>query len=161
MRCTTTASGQREPASPFYDPAQAARYDAVMRDCYQILDKTMGKLMAQMDDKTVLMLASDHGAVPNAYVCDIYRYLARYDLVVLDEHQKPDMTQSQVYLKDERGGLEIYVNLAGREATGIVPQSDYDAVCAKTLHALGSWHVLEEGELRNAVSLALLNVVAH
>ncbi|AHF77307.1 putative type I phosphodiesterase/nucleotide pyrophosphatase [Sodalis praecaptivus] len=148
--------GQCDPASPFFDPAQAARYDAVMRDCYQILDKTMGKLMAQMDDETVLMLASDHGAVPNAYMCDIYRYLAKHQLVVLDEQLKPDMARSQVYLKDERGGLEIFVNLAGREATGIVSPADYDAVCAKTLHALGSWHVLEQGQLRNAVSLALL-----
>ena len=148
--------GQCDPASPFYSPTQAAKYDDVMRQCYQVLDRTMAKLMQEMDDDTVLMLASDHGAVPNSYMCDIYRYLARHQLVVLNEQGQPDMSRSQVYLKDERGGLEIFVNLVGREATGIVSQQEYDAVCARTLLALGSWQVQENGVARNAVSLALL-----
>lgn len=148
--------GQCDPASPFYDPAQAARYDDVMRQCYQVLDRSIGKLMQEMDDETVLMLASDHGAVPNCYMCDIYRYLEKQRLVVLNEHGLPDMAQSQVYLKDERGGLEIFVNLAGREASGIVSKQDHEAVCARTLLALGNWQVEDNGVRRNAVSLALL-----
>ena len=152
--------GQCDPASPFYDAAQAELYDNVMRDCYQVLDRTMGKLMQEMDDDTVLMLASDHGAVPNAYMCDIYRYLAKHRLVTLDAQGLPDMSRSQVYLKDERGGLEIFVNLAGRETAGIVSAQEYDAVCARTLLALGSWQVEENGVARNAVSLALLKADA-
>ncbi|WP_414163040.1 alkaline phosphatase family protein [Superficieibacter sp. BNK-5] len=148
--------GQCDPASPFYDPAQAESYDDVMRQCYQVLDRSIGKLMQEMDDDTVLMLASDHGAVPNSYMCDIYRYLEKHQLVTLNEHGLPDMAQSQVYLKDERGGLEIFVNLAGREASGIVSEQDYDAVCARTLLALGNWQVDDKGVTRNAVSLALL-----
>lgn len=148
--------GQCDPASPLYNPARAETFDQVMRECYQVLDRSLGKLMAEMDDDTVLMLASDHGAVPNAYMCDIYRYLETHGLVVLKANGAPDMGRSQVYLKDERGGLEIFVNLAGREPSGIVAQSDFDAVCAKTLLALGSWSVLDKGAQRNAVSLALL-----
>lgn len=148
--------GQCDPASPFYDPQEAGRYDEVMRACYQVLDRTIGKLMAEMDDDTVLMLASDHGAVPNAYMCDIYRYLAKHELVTLDPHGLPDMARSLVYLKDERGGLEIFVNLAGREASGIVSPEEFDAICTRTLLALNSWQVEEKGVARNAVSLALL-----
>ncbi|MCB3584248.1 alkaline phosphatase family protein [Escherichia coli] len=148
--------GQCDPASPFYEPSQAEKYDDVMRQCYKVLDRTMARLMREMDDETVLMLASDHGAVPNSYMCDIYRYLARHQLVVLDEQGSPDMARSQVYLKDERGGLEIFVNLTGREKTGIVGQQEFDSVCARTLLALGNWQVEEDGVKRNAVSLALL-----
>lgn len=148
--------GQCDPASPFYDPTQVARYDDVMRQCYQVLDRSIGKLMQEMDDETVLMLASDHGAVPNSYMCDIYRYLEKHQLVVLNEDGLPDMAKSQLYLKDERGGLEIFVNLAGREASGIVSEQDYEAVCARTLLALGNWQVEDNGVMRNAVSLALL-----
>lgn len=147
--------GQCDPASPFFDAEQAEVYDDIMRRAYQVLDRTMGRLMASVDDETVLMLASDHGAVPNAYLCDIYRYLARHQLVTLDESGRPDMSHSQVYLKDERGGLEIFVNLKGREETGIVEPNAFDAVCARTLLALGNWHVTEGEEIRNAVSLAL------
>lgn len=148
--------GQCDPASPFYDVSWAETHDAVMRDCYKVLDRTIGKLMQEMDNETVLMLASDHGAVPNSYMCDIYRYLAKHQLVVLDQQGLPDMSRSQVYLKDERGGLEIFVNLKGRESTGIVSEQEFATVCARTLLALGNWQVNENGQPRNAVSLALL-----
>lgn len=148
--------GQCDPESPFYDAERAEAYDQVMRECYQVLDRSISKLMAEMDDDTVLVLASDHGAVPNAYMCDIYRYLEKYELVELDEHGQPDMQRSLVYLKAERGGLEIFVNLTGREPTGIVSSNGFAEVCAKTLLALGNWSVIDNGKTRNAVSVALL-----
>ncbi|PIJ52083.1 hypothetical protein BL250_01840 [Erwinia sp. OLTSP20] len=147
--------GQCDPQSPFYDAARAEQYEEVMRTCYQILDDTLGELMSSMDSETTLMMISDHGAVPNAYMCDIYRYLEKQGLCKLDSEGRVELAQSEVFLKDERGGLEIFVNLAGREKQGIVSEAQYDAVCAKVLHALGRWHVMEGNTLRNAVSMAL------
>jgi len=147
--------GQYDPRSPFYDAAQAPRYEAVIRECYKILDRSIGKIMASMDDNCTLLLASDHGAVPNEYMCDIHRYLAQYGLVTLDAQGQPRVAQSQVYLKDERGGLEIFVNREGREAGGIVPAARYDAVNEQVLKALGEWQVLHDGQPRKAVAWAL------
>ncbi|WP_158784604.1 alkaline phosphatase family protein [Pantoea sp. BAV 3049] len=148
--------GQVDPQSPFYEADKAQAYDDVMRECYKVLDKSIGKLLQEMDDETTLMLASDHGAVPNEYMCDINRYLQKHGLVTLTDRGDPIVEQSKVYLKDDRGGLEIFANLQGRETHGCVSAEEYDAVRAEVLLALGSWKVQHHGKPRNAVSLALL-----
>jgi len=147
--------GQYDPSSPFYDPEQAPRYEAVIRECYQLLDRSIGRILERVDSDTTLLLASDHGAVPNHFMCDVNRYLAKHGLVVLNEAGLPVVNQSQVWLKDERGGLEIYINLAGREPHGIVPQADYGRVQDKVLHLLRSWHIVHNGQTRHAVAWAL------
>lgn len=147
--------GQYDPESPFYSPAQAETYGDVMRECYKILDRTMGRIMEGMDGDTTLLLVSDHGAVPNAYMCDIYRYLEKAGLVELKADGAISLEKSKVYLKDERGGLEIYVNLAGREAYGVVSRQDYETVRSQVLQALNNWHIVENGRIRNAVAFAL------
>lgn len=147
--------GRYDPRSPFYDAEQAPRYEAVMRECYQILDRSMGKIIDEMDEDCTLLLASDHGATPNEYMCDINRYLAKQGLVALDARGEAKRAHSLVYLKDERGGLEIYVNLRGREPGGIVPPQDYEAVREAVLQALGEWQVEHKGLPKKAVAWAL------
>lgn len=147
--------GQYDPSSPFYDPQQAARYEAVLRECYKILDRSLERIINGMDDETTLILASDHGAVPNHFMCDIQRYLAKHGLVVLDNGGQIVRHQSQVYLKDERGGLEIYINVQGREPDGLVPQTDYARVQARLLHLLHNWHIEHNGQIHHAVAWAL------
>lgn len=147
--------GQYDPGSPFYDAEQAPRYEAVIRACYQVLDRSIGRILERVDSDTTLLLASDHGAVPNHFMCDVNRYLAKHGLVVLDAAGLPVVNQSQVWLKDERGGLEIYINLAGREPDGIVPQAEYGRVQDKLLHLLRNWSVTHNGNTRHAVAWAL------
>ncbi|MDI9221186.1 alkaline phosphatase family protein [Pantoea sp. EA-12] len=141
--------GQTDPDSPFFDAQQAEKYDAVMRRSYQILDTSIGRLLDETDDETLIMLASDHGAVPNSYMCDIYRYLQKHALAVLDEQGLPDMSHSPLYLKAERGGLEIFVN------HDVVSLTEMDDICARAIQALSSWQVHTADGVRNAVSVAL------
>lgn len=143
--------GNYDPCSPFYRAEQAEDYVGVMRRCYQVLDRSIGRIVNQMDDETTLLLASDHGDVPNEYLCDVHRYLAQHGLVTLDSSGKPLPAHSRVYLKDERGGLEIFVNLKGREQQGMVAAAEYDRVCDRVIQALGNWRVGE----RSAVAWAL------
>lgn len=147
--------GQYDPASPFFEADNAKAFGDVMRECYQVLDRTMGHIMKAMDDETTLLLVSDHGGVPNAYMCDIYRYLERYGLVRLDEKGNVIIEESKVFLKDERGGLEIYVNLLGREPQGFVAQEEYELVREEVLRALGNWRIKGDCQARNAISMAL------
>jgi len=51
--------------------------------------------------------------------------------------------------------VEIYINLAGREPDGIVPQADYGRVQDKLLHLLRNWSVTHNGNTRHAVAWAL------
>ena len=141
--------GQYDPASPFYDPQQAPRYEAVLRECYKVLDRSIGKIIDSMDEETTLLLASDHGAVPNHFMCDVNRYLAKQGLVTLDANGLPVRSQSQVYLKDERGGLEIFIN-----ADSVAPAA-YGAVQDQLLHLLRSWHIEHQGQKRYAVAWAV------
>lgn len=115
----------------------------------------MGRILEGMDKDTVLILASDHGGVPNAYMCDIYRYLERNGLVKLRSDGSVILAESKVFLKNERGGLEIYVNLQGREPQGTVSPEEFETIRENVLYLLGNWHVKEKGQIRNAVSMAL------
>ncbi|WP_437891849.1 alkaline phosphatase family protein [Phytobacter sp. V91] len=142
--------GQYDPSSPFYIAEQAPRYEAVLRECYRVLDRSIGRILASVDSETTLLLASDHGAVPNHFMCDVNRYLAKHGLVVLDASGQPQRDQSQVYLKDERGGLEIYINLHG-----VVPQADYARVQDQVLHLLRNWSIVHNGQTHHAVAWAL------
>jgi len=141
--------GQYDPASPFYDPQQAPRYEAVLRECYKVLDRSIGKIIDSMDEETTLLLASDHGAVPNHFMCDVNRYLAKQGLVTLDANGLPVRSQSLVYLKDERGGLEIFIN-----ADHVAPVA-YGALQDRLLHLLRNWHIEYRGQRRHAVAWAV------
>jgi predicted AlkP superfamily phosphohydrolase/phosphomutase len=89
------------------------------------------------------------------YMCDIYRYLEQAGLCARNDKGEIVWSRTRVYLKGDRGGLELFVNLQGREPHGIVPLAEYDQVQEKILHLLGSWHVMENENVRNAVGLAL------
>ncbi|WP_042143557.1 alkaline phosphatase family protein [Paucisalibacillus sp. EB02] len=146
-----TSLGQYDPASPFYSEKDSILYEENMWKSYILLDKTIGKIMKEKDDDTTLILASDHGDVPNTYFCDVYLRLEECGLCVLDEYGTPVLEKSKAYLKDERGGLEIYVNLQGREPNGIVALEDYEAVQQEVFRAITTWSY--EGKQVSALTL--------
>ncbi|RSL33610.1 hypothetical protein D7Z54_09880 [Salibacterium salarium] len=135
-----TCLGLVDPASPFYTPEKSSLYEKTIRKSYEILDKVVGDLLDYKDEDTLLVLASDHGDVPNAYLCDVYRRLEECNLAKLDENGKPIWNKTKAYLKNERGGLEIYVNLKGREKHGIVEPNKYETVQNAIFNALSTWY---------------------
>ncbi|RKR07467.1 type I phosphodiesterase/nucleotide pyrophosphatase [Kushneria sinocarnis] len=150
-----TCLAQCDPASPFYRPEQRERYLDVIRRAYRVLDEGVGRLLQQRRDDTLIVLASDHGDVPNRYLCDIYRRLATFDLCTLDDYGQPIRHQSRALLKDERGGLEIFVNLAGRDPEGVVAPADFDQVQTRILRALTSWYCVTPDGEQNVIAVAL------
>ncbi|GGB31934.1 hypothetical protein F3157_16290 [Virgibacillus dakarensis] len=150
-----TSLGQYDPASSFYKEEDSKLYEENMRKSYIILDSTIGRLMKEKNDDTTLILASDHGDVPNKYFCDVYLRLAECGLCELDESGNPILEKSKAYLKDERGGLEIFVNLEGRDSTGAVPRKEYESVQNAIFEALSTW-IYEENGYRQHVSALTL-----
>lgn len=143
-----------DPESPFFTSDDQARYLDTIRRGYQVLDDAVGRLLAGRRDDTVIVLASDHGDVPNHYLCDIHRRLAEFGLCTLDESGQPIRQRSQAFLKDERGGLEVFVNRDTLDE-GIVPEADVSEVQTKILKALSTWYIdTPQGE-RNVVAFAL------
>lgn len=138
-----------DPESVFFSAKEQARYLDVIRRSYQLLDDVVGQLLARRRDDTVIVLASDHGDVPNRYLCDIHRRLAEFDLCALDSQGRAVRELSSAFLKDERGGLEVFIN------RDLVPASDIPKVQTRILKALTTWYVdAPEGE-RNVVALAV------
>jgi hypothetical protein len=135
-----TCLGEYDPISPYYSSGQAKICEEVMRKSYEILDNAIGLLLAEKSEDTTLMLVSDHGNYPNSYACDIYRRLSEFGLAVLDSDGIPILDESKAYLKSGRGGLEIYVNLKGREANGIVDTENYEQVQTEIFRSLTTWY---------------------
>jgi hypothetical protein len=143
-----------DPESPFYSSTHQARYLETIRRSYQVLDEAVGRLLDGRRDDTVIVLASDHGDVPNHYLCDIHRRLAEFGLCVLDDQGRPVRNRSRAFLKDERGGLEIFVN-RDTLPEGVVPEADVARVQTQILKALSTWYIdTPEGE-RNVVAFAV------
>lgn len=144
-----TSLAQCDPESAFFDREDHKRYLDTIRRSYCLLDEAVGRALAGCDDNTTFVLASDHGDVPNSHLCDIHRRLAAFDLCMMDAEGRPDPSRSPVFLKDERGGLEIFVN---RE---LVPAHEVERVKTRILRALTTWFVETEDGERNVVALAV------
>lgn len=143
-----------DPESPFFTSDGQERYLNTIRTAYQVLDDAVGRLLAGRREDTVIVLASDHGDVPNHYLCDIHRRLAAFGLCTLDENGRPIRQRSQAFLKDERGGLEVFVNRDILDE-GIVSEADAAEVQTRILKALSTWYIdTPQGE-RNVVAFAL------
>jgi len=127
------------------DKKALAEYRAVELGFYQSLDRMLGAILKAADDETLVIVTSDHGAVPTAGRLDKdYRGFSVGDLLA-----KAGLTY---WKKDRRTGRDVvdwkktkafaqrsvyvYVNLKGRDPDGIVKPSDYDAVCDEIIGVL-------------------------
>ncbi|MGO2392492.1 MAG: alkaline phosphatase family protein [Halomonas sp.] len=144
-----TCLAQCDPESKFYQQDDHSRYLDVIRESYRILDDAVGRALAGRDEDTVVVLASDHGDVPNSHLCDIHRRLAEFGLCASDDQGRPNSARSQAFLKDERGGLEIFVN------RDLVAGDEISRVQTQILKALTTWYVDTDTGERNVVALAV------
>ncbi|MER3458443.1 MAG: hypothetical protein C4309_07280, partial [Chloroflexota bacterium] len=53
-----------DPAHPEYTPEGAKRYGSVIPDIYTRIDQELKPLLEQLDDRTTVIIMSDHGAGP-------------------------------------------------------------------------------------------------
>ncbi len=51
----------KDPEHPLYDKAYTEKYGHVIDDYYMKMDRILGEVMREVDDKTALMVFSDHG----------------------------------------------------------------------------------------------------
>jgi predicted AlkP superfamily phosphohydrolase/phosphomutase len=100
------------------------RYEHTLRDLYIQMDELVGRIMARIDPATTLMVLSDHGFKPFRRAVELNRWLQqngylaeRAAATTPDLLQRVDWSQTRAYAVGFGG---IYLNLAGREAKGIV-----------------------------------------
>ena len=144
-----------DPEGPNYDPEVGAWNMEAQRRAYRIADEVLAEFLALADEETVVMVASDHAMPPAHRWADINVRLAERGLMAFDPATRAiDLTRSRVYTWPERGS-EVFVNLGGREPSGIVPSEEYEAVQEEILDALLDWRDPDTGQRVMALALKL------
>lgn len=99
-------------------------YNHVIKKLYQEMDDLVGRTLARIDDQSVLMVMSDHGFKPFKRGVNLNAWLLANGFLTVKENaagadmlQDIDWSKTQAYAVGFGG---IYLNLAGREAKGIV-----------------------------------------
>lgn len=118
---------------PLYEPGNP--YETVIPDFYRYLDAWIGSLLATLSDDTTVIVVSDHGSRNLLGGIHVNEWLIREGLLVLQDEPRGetrltpelvDWTRTKVW---SEGGYyaRIFVNVTGREPSGTVAPSEYDA----------------------------------
>lgn len=118
---------QHEPGSPFA---------TVISDYYAYLDHELGRLLDLLDDETIILVLSDHGARALDGGFCVNEWLVRNDLLALSSRPRGiapfaelDVDWSRTRAWSEGGYCgRAFLNVQGREPMGVVAQQEYEAV---------------------------------
>jgi predicted AlkP superfamily phosphohydrolase/phosphomutase len=114
-----------EPGSPYGD---------VIRDYYRYLDEELGKILELLDEDTVVLVVSDHGAQRLDGGFCVNEWLVREGLLVLNEYPREVTPFGKLNVNWEKtkvwseGGYyaRVFFNVKGREPSGTIDRADYE-----------------------------------
>lgn len=119
-----------EDEHPFRSFEDTNKYNAVVTNVYEQIDKALGRAIDWLGEDTIVMVMSDHGfnnfgrGVGLATWLRDEGYLAAQRGVTID----CDWSKTQAYTYGLNG---IYLNLKGREKAGIVEPAERDALLSE------------------------------
>jgi predicted AlkP superfamily phosphohydrolase/phosphomutase len=146
---------------PLHTAEGKAKYGNRIFEAYQDMDRIVGEVMEKMPSDALLFVVSDHGFQPWRRTMNYNTWLATEGYLVLKGEseeranledlfdqgqffQNVDWSRTRAYAM---GLGNIYVNLAGREAQGIVqPGAEYDALVAEIKEKLPQYVDPETGD---------------
>jgi predicted AlkP superfamily phosphohydrolase/phosphomutase len=151
-----------DPQHPLYKPELAAKYGDSILKSYQRMDGIVGRVLAKMPAGTALFVVSDHGFAPWRRIMNYNTWLAQEGYLRLKGESADRANLEQLFDKSgtffshvdwsqtrayAMGLGNIYVNLKGREAQGIVePGAEYEALVAELKTKLPAYLDPENGE---------------
>ena len=117
---------QFEPGNP---------YQTAIPEYYLWLDEQIGAALELLDDDTVVLIVSDHGAQRLDGGFAVNEWLIREGLLVLDEYpttltpfEKLKVNWSKTRVWSEGGYYaRVFFNVQGREPQGVIPAADYES----------------------------------
>ncbi|MEK6239310.1 MAG: alkaline phosphatase family protein, partial [Planctomycetales bacterium] len=109
-------------------------YENVVRDYYLHLDEEVGRVLELLDDETSVLILSDHGAQRLDGGFCVNQWLVDEGLLVLKQNPSEPTPWNQLQVDWEKtkawgaGGYyaRIFINVKGREPTGVIEQNDYE-----------------------------------
>jgi predicted AlkP superfamily phosphohydrolase/phosphomutase len=120
-----------------YSPANQDRYHEYFLHSAEIADQALGVMLSPLDLRTTtVMMVADHGMAPVHTRVYVNTVLEQAGLLVLDERNYVDLTQTKALAVASGGAVNIDINLRGHEKSGIVPAEDYLQVQDQVVAAL-------------------------
>lgn len=118
----------RDPDHPGLLEGEMEKYGQVVETCYEEMDGLLGEALKVLNDADTVMVVSDHGFNSFRRGFNVNTWLLANEYLVLKDgvSQKAglgaiDWTQTRAYAL---GINSLYVNLKGRESTGIVEDGE-------------------------------------
>ncbi|HEX3231524.1 MAG TPA: alkaline phosphatase family protein [Pyrinomonadaceae bacterium] len=121
-----------DPAHRFYEPGN--KFEKAIHDYYIEVDREIGELLAFADQRTAVLVVSDHGAKRmDGGIC-INEWLIANGYLALAEKPAPATPLSKVKVDWSQtkawgdGGYyaRVFLNVAGREPNGTIAPGDYE-----------------------------------
>lgn len=115
-----------------YEPGNP--YENVIPDYYLWLDEQIGSVLELLDNETVLLVVSDHGAQRLDGGIAVNQWLIDEGLLVLHEYPTKVTAFNELKVNWEKtkvwseGGYyaRVFFNVQGREPQGVIPAADYE-----------------------------------
>jgi predicted AlkP superfamily phosphohydrolase/phosphomutase len=117
-----------------YQPGN--KYEKAILDYHKYIDKRIGELLESLDDDTVVLVVSDHGAKKMEGAININDWLIKEGYMVLKSKPEGLVKLEQADVDWERttawglGGYygRLFLNVKGREEKGLIDPGDYEKV---------------------------------
>jgi predicted AlkP superfamily phosphohydrolase/phosphomutase len=120
-----------DPRHVRYEPDNP--YQDAIPEYYRLLDEQIGSVLEILDEETILLVVSDHGAQRLDGGFALNEWLIREGLLVLHEYPttltpfeelKVNWSRTKVW-SDGGSYAPVFFNVQGREPQGVVPASQY------------------------------------
>ncbi|MFQ6013884.1 MAG: alkaline phosphatase family protein [Anaerolineae bacterium] len=132
-----------------YSPELAAEYAEYYRQAHKLVDDNLADLLEAIDlSQTTVLIVSDHGMAPIHSYVNVNKVLIDEGLMVLEDTERYyiDVGKTKANAVTSGGAVHVYINLAGREAGGIVPQEQYEEVQEEIIAILSDLADPQTGE---------------
>ncbi len=126
-----------DPQHPAYDPKIDPQYASVVEDLYVEMDAIVGHTLSHLGPNDLLVIMSDHGFVSWRRAFNLNTWLRDNGYLALRQGRRPggaasfediDWAATRAYGLGLNG---LYINLRGRESTGIVAPGAREALAAE------------------------------
>ena len=121
------------------DPDRVAEFQAADLRLYEIFDEQVGKILEIAGKDALIIITSDHGAVPSVGPFVVRPILEKAGLVVTKKDSETgeelvDWSKTRAW---QSVAAQVFVNLKGRDPEGFVePGEEYEKVCEEIIAAL-------------------------
>jgi predicted AlkP superfamily phosphohydrolase/phosphomutase len=111
-------------------------YREVIRDYYRYLDRELESLLELLTEETIVLVVSDHGALPLDGGFCVNEWLVREGFLVLNHYpdeatafDRLDVAWGKTRAWSEGGYYaRVFLNVQGREPDGVIEPNDYEPV---------------------------------